>query len=86
MWICNIAESLKIKLNDFGIKAETPDQLIRITKDIDAKDDPRFKALFKEFLKKAASQNFMPLLKLQKVVRLVLEENYKLDINKLKNA
>lgn len=85
-WICNTAERLNINIKDFGINAQIPKELLLITKSVSSKNDSRFKNLFKEFLRKADELNFDPLLKLKYVTKLILEKNYNLDINELKNG
>ncbi len=86
VWICNVAEKLEIKITDFDIKAFTPKELMVITKKIDKKTDPKFKALFKEIIRKSSEKDFLPVLKLKKIVELILEKNYKVDINELING
>jgi hypothetical protein len=50
VWICNVTKKLKIDLNEFNISAKTPKELMQITKHVDKKKDPRFKALFREIV------------------------------------
>ncbi len=85
-WICNIAEQLDINIRDFGINAQSPKELLHITKSVSSKNDVRFVGLFKEFQNKATEINFVPLLKLKTVTKLILEKNYNLDINELTNG
>lgn len=85
-WIVNVANSLKVNLADFGIYANDVMELARITKSVEAKNDQRFRSLFKTIVKAAEDQNFEPVLKLRTIANLILEKNYKLDINELING
>jgi hypothetical protein len=87
-WICKVIGELNIELNDFQIliNANTPKELALITKKVDKKRDPKFKALFKEVVKQSFDKNFLPVLKLKKAIVLILEKNHQLDLNDLKNV
>lgn len=85
-WICSVTRKLEIQLDKFGINAVTPKELVKITKkDVDSKYDPRFKALFKEIVKQSSEKNFLPVLKLKRIVNFILDKNYQIDINELRN-
>ncbi|HVX51572.1 MAG TPA: hypothetical protein VHB48_15530 [Chitinophagaceae bacterium] len=85
-WIINTASALNIEMRDFGINASNVIELKPITKTVTSKRDKRFEKLFKAFIKKATEQNFVPLLHLQNVAKVILEKNYNLDINELTNG
>jgi hypothetical protein len=85
-WIIKVVNNLKIDLEYFGINAKNVIELARITKKVTAKDDQRFRALFKEIVRKSEETNFEPVLKLRTIANLILEKNYDLDINELINA
>ena len=86
VWICNVAERLEIDIADFDISASTPKELMRITKQVDKKTDPRFRALFKEIVRQSVAKSFEPVLKLKKIIELILEKHYDVDLNELKNV
>lgn len=85
-WICNVANNLDIKLTNFNINAVTDKDLSVITKKVDKKTDPDFKALFKDFVKQSHEKNFIPVLKLKKIVELILEKSYQIEIKDLENV
>lgn len=85
-WICNVAAELGVNLSDFEINANSPKELAKITKAVDKKTDPRFKSLFKHFIKMSNDKDFKPVLELKRIIEMIVNENYTVDINKLKNV
>jgi hypothetical protein len=86
-WIINVVSELDINVADFiGVSVNNVVELSFITKKVDKKTEPKFKALFKEIVKQAKAKNFLPVLKLKKIIETILKENYKVDTNKLKNV
>lgn len=85
-WIMKVAGELEVKLTDFGINAETLDDLNHITKKTDSKNDDRFKRLFKELVRKSEEKGYAPVLKLRNIVKYLLDKQYETDINELKNG
>jgi hypothetical protein len=85
-WIINIVNRLEIKLDTFGINASNAKELATITKRVDKKNDPKFKILFKEIVRISKEKQFLPVLKLIKISEMILNKNYNLDLNELKNV
>ncbi len=87
-WICNVVKKLEInfEIDSCDISLISPKELANITKNVAIKTDPRFKALFKEIIKKSTEDNFLPVLKLRNIIVKILNDNYAVDINELINA
>jgi hypothetical protein len=84
-WMIEVAGDLGIMFNDFGINAATLNELKYITKTTASKNDERFKKLFREIVRKSEEIKFKPVLKLKNIVLYILEKQYSVDINELKN-
>jgi hypothetical protein len=85
-WILNISDKLNLSLAKSQIEANNLKQLCDITKKIVSKDDARFKDYFRRMIAKADEIDFKPVIKLKNIIKLILQKNYKLDINELKNV
>lgn len=87
-WICSVVKRLQInfEIDSYNISFISPKELAGITKNVDRKTDPRFRALFKEIMKKSIEDNFLPVLKLKSIIVKILNDNYTVDINELINA
>lgn len=85
-WIVNVVTSIGVKLDDFNIHATNAVGLAKITKAVTAKDDPRFRLLFKKIVRVSEEIKFEPVVKLKLITNLILHKNYKLDIKDLINA
>jgi len=85
-WILNVCDKLNLKLFDFGINANNVQELAKISKSVTAKDDYRFKLLFKTIVKVAEEKEFKPILELIRITKLILQKNYNLDIKELING
>lgn len=85
-WIWNVTFKLDIKISDFITDVTSETELKEVTKKVAAKKDTRFKGLFKEIISQSTDKNFLPVLKLKRTIRLILEKNYKTDINELING
>lgn len=86
IWIWNVTSELDIKISDFIIDGTTIRELKDVTKKVERKSDIRFKALFKEIIRQSIERNFLPVLKLKRIIGLILEKNYQTDINELING
>ncbi len=85
-WIMKVAGELEVKLTNFGINAESLEELNHITKTTDSKNDDRFKRLFKELVRKSEEKGYVPILKLRNIVKYLLDKKFETDINELKNV
>ena len=85
-WMIRIAEELSIEFIDFGINATTLKELKTITKSTASKNDERFIRLFREFVRKSEELNYGPILKLRRIIQYILERQYNVNINELKNG
>jgi len=85
-WIWKVSMELDIKISDFITNVTTIKELKEVTKKVERKSDIRFKALFKEIIRQSVEKNFLPVLKLKRIIGLILEKNYQTDINELING
>jgi activator of 2-hydroxyglutaryl-CoA dehydratase len=85
-WIMKVATDLGIDLFETDLKISSLEELKILSKKLVSKNDVRFKSLFKEFLKRAEESKHVPILKLRNIIRYLLEKNFQVDINELKNV
>jgi hypothetical protein len=85
-WIWNVTFQLDIKIYDFITNVTSITELKEVTKKVAGKKDTRFKALFKEIISQSTDKNFLPVLKLKRIIGLILDKNYQTDINELING
>jgi ATP-dependent Clp protease ATP-binding subunit ClpA len=82
-WICNVAKELRINLKEEYNLPDKPIELRSHTKKVSSKEDPRFKKLFKDIVKRAEENNFEPVLKLKDWLNRLAKDNYTVDVNAL---
>lgn len=85
-WIMKVAVDLKIDLSQTDLKVSTLEELKKLSKQIESKNDEGFKSLFWTFVKKSEESNYAPVLKLRNTILYLLEKTYQADINELINA
>lgn len=84
-WICNVCKEVKIDLTGSDYKLpNNPIELGYKTKKVSSKYDPTFRLLFKTIVKKSEESNFEPVVKLKGWLRLLVDDNYKVDLSELK--
>jgi hypothetical protein len=81
-WIMNVCENENIELTIFGLKNEL-DAIKKETKSASSTNNDKLKSLFAEINKKV---NNTSVRKLKNWIKLLKEDTYQADINKLKNA
>lgn len=81
-WIMNVCENENIELTIFGLKNEL-DVIKKETKSASSTNNDKLKSLFAEINKKV---NNTSVRKLKNCIKLLKEDTYQADINKLKNA
>jgi hypothetical protein len=82
-WICNVSEEIGINLTNQYELPNSPTLLAEYTKDVDSKTDPKFIRLFKDIVRQSEEINFEPVLKLKHWLRILVDDNYHVDINEL---
>ena len=82
-WICNVSREIGIDLRQEHGLPDTPLSLASHTKEVDSKTDYRFIGLFKHIVRKSEEVNFEPVLKLKNWLRILVDNNYQVDINEL---
>lgn len=85
-WMMKVAVDLEIDLSKTDLKVSTLEELKRLSKQIQSKNDERFKSLFRTFVRKSEAMNYVPVLKLRKTILYLLEKTYQADIKELINA
>ena len=85
-WIMKVATDLEIDLSQMDLKVSTLEELKKLSKQIESKNDERFKSLFRTFVKKSEENNYVPVLKLRDTILYLLDKTYQADIKELINA
>ena len=85
-WIMKVCEELGIDLAETSVAVLTIEELKKVSKSTLSKHDERFVSLFKEILKRAEELNYLPLLKMQRIIKYLLEKQYNADINEIQNV
>jgi hypothetical protein len=79
-WIEKCAQEVNVNFLDYDIVYENMKELKKITKTVDSDKDDRFRRLFKELKK----ENAESVIKLSKWIEYLRDNNYKVDIETLK--
>lgn len=85
-WMLKIADDLEIDLSQTDLKVSSLEELKKLSKQIQSKNDERFKSLFRTFVRKSEETNYTPVLKLRNTILYLLDKTYQADINELMNA
>jgi len=85
-WIMKVAADLEIDLFKTDLKVSSLDELKKLSKQIESKNDERFKSVFRTFVKKSEAIDYAPLLKLRNMILYLLKKTYRADIKELINA
>lgn len=85
-WIIKVCEELGINLSETVLSVSTLEDLKKLTKSTSSKYDDRFVNLFKTIVKQAEEQDYLPVLKLKRVIEYLLNKLYKVEINEIKNV
>ncbi|MBO9681991.1 MAG: hypothetical protein J7502_04885 [Flavisolibacter sp.] len=85
-WIMKVANDLEIDLSQTDLKVSSLEELKKLSKKIESKNDERFKSLFRTFVKKSEEKNYVPVVKLRNTILYLLDKTYQADIKELINA
>lgn len=85
-WMMKVADDLEIDLSQTDLKVSSLEELKKFSKQIQSKNDERFKSLFRTFVKKSEEKDYAPVLKLRNTILYLLDKTYQADIKGLINA
>jgi len=85
-WIMKVCVELEINLSETILSVSTLVELKELTKSTSSKHDDRFVQLFKMIIRRAEEYNYLPVLKLKRVIEYLLDKKYNVEINELKNV
>jgi hypothetical protein len=85
-WIIKVSAELEIDLKETELGVSTINDLMKLSKTTSSKNDVRFVSLFKRIVKVSEEKQYLPVIRMKKVIRFLLDKNYQVDINELKNV
>ncbi|MBX9782391.1 MAG: hypothetical protein K2X48_03760 [Chitinophagaceae bacterium] len=85
-WIVKVSAELEIDLDETELGVSTIDDLMKLSKTTSSKNDVRFVSLFKRLVKVSEEKQYLPVIKLKKIILFLLDKNYQGDVNELKNV